>query len=795
MHTRALFLAGVTFSALLSIPVQAQDTGSDEEIGEEIIVTGTRAAGRTRLDSTSPVDVFSQDMLKRQGSTELATALATVAPSINFPRPAITDGTDAIRPATLRGLSPDQTLVLINGVRGHSSALLNVNGSVGRGSAAVDLNTIPTGALQSIEILRDGASAQYGSDAIAGVVNLRLREAREGGNVTASYGTYATSVETGTTHDNKYDGDTVNVNGWAGFGLGSEGFLTVSGEFQNRNPTSRGGLDPRVDPPAVTSRFGDPDVNQYTGYVNMGLPLGDSGWEAYGFGGYQYRRSQSAAFPRVPSNSNNVPEIYPDGFLPLIQTKSRDLTATGGIRGDVAEWNVDIGMSYGRNKIDFATLNTLNSTYGAESPTEFDDGALTYDQLIGSVDVTRQLYFGDSNTLNVAFGGEYRREGYQIDAGQPESYDRGPLGGDTTLTGGAQGFIGFNPTNEVDVHRHNFSGYLDLEARFADRFTLGVAGRVEDYSDFGTRASGKVSARFDITPSFALRGAISNGFRAPSLQQSYFTSTSSVIVTPDILETGTYPATSAVAQALGGKPLEPEKSTNYSVGAVFQSGPFNLTIDAYKIDIRDQLALSENIRTSFSQEVADILDPFDVQAARFFLNGVKTSTKGIDVVANYRLDTAEAGRFDLSLAGNVNDIDVKEVPEQTAALNPAPTLFARSRILTIEDGTPDTKITGTVDWTLGDFGLTLRSVYYASVRQPSNTPENDLFTGDHLITDLEMRFDMSPLKLAVGANNIFDVYPDRVPNELNSIGITAFPFYSPFGFNGRYMYVRASIDW
>jgi len=795
---KTLLLAGTALAATIAVPAVAQDTASSaagQPDEQAIVVTGSRAAPRSALDTVSPVDVLSNQALSQQGTTEIAQALANIAPSIDFPRSAVVDGTDSIRPATLRGLSPDQTLVLVNGVRAHASALVNVNGSVGRGSSAVDLNTVPSVAIGQIEVLRDGASAQYGSDAIAGVINLRLREARSGGGASVSYGEYLSHVQTARDDRHVSDGDTTTLNGWVGLPLGAEGFLTISGEFLDRNPTNRSDIDPRVQPPRVRARFGDPEVDQYTGFVNAGIPLAADGWQLYGWAGYQYRDSTSAAFNRPSNNVNNVPAIYPDGFLPKIDVRSHDLNSAVGLRGDVSDWNVDLNISYGRNRLDFRTQDSLNATYGAQSQTDFYDGALIYDQWVTGLDVTREVPVG-SGSLNVAWGAEYRREGYRIIAGEPASYNRGPLGGNTALAGGAQGFIGFQPANELEVHRSNVSGYLDLEYKPVEQFTVGVAGRAEHYSDFGWTANGKLSARYDFSQQFALRGAVSTGFRAPSLQQSYFTSTASVIQDGNVLETGTYPATSAIASALGALPLEPEKSTNLSFGGVFRSGHFSLTVDAYQITIRDQIGLSENIAATFSPQVAALLAPFGVQAARFYINGIKTRTRGLDIVANYRIPTASAGRFDLSLAANLNDVDVLRVPTNTAAgLDPAPLLFARSRILTYEEGTPETKIVGSVDWNLGRAGATLRGTYYDSVLQPGSTEASDLRTGQKFVVDLEARYQvLNGVRLAVGANNLFDVYPDAVPAALNSTGVTAFPFYSPFGFNGRFVYGRLSLE-
>ena len=766
MRMKLLLSTGVTAGALMIVPAHAQTTseapaeaqapapgvdatGADQtgadQTGADIVVTGTRAAGRTRLDSISPVDVLSHSALQHQGTTETAAALATVAPSIDFPRPAVTDATDAIRPATLRGLSPDQTLVLINGVRAHPSALLNINGSVGRGAAAVDLNTVPSDALESIEVLRDGASALYGSDAIAGVINLRLRQDRSGGGGDVTFGGYKTDVPAPLDPRNVTDGGTVTASLWQNIPIGASGYLDLTGEYVNRNPTSRGDFDVR-DAYKVRSRFGDPDVDQYTGYANLGLPIGDTGWQIVGWGGYQFRRTQSAAFPRNPSNTNNVPAIYPDGFLPLIQTKSRDYTITGGVKGAIGAWNTSLTASYGKNTINYATLHTLNASYGAASKTRFYDGAVGYNQFVTNLDLSHDYSLGSTSDVTVAFGGEYRREGYDISAGEPGSYNSGPVkispvNGSAT-SGGAQGFGGFAPANVVDQHRDNIGGYVDLEGKFA-ALSIGVAGRVERYSDFGTTANGKLSARYDITPSFALRGGIQTGFRAPSLQQEYFTSVSSIIQDGNVILTGTLPSVNPSAEALGGRPLEPEKSTNYSAGFVFRHGPFNVTVDGYQIDIRNGLTLSQNIGKGFSDAVDAILVANDVASARFFLNGVKTRTRGVDVVANYALRTDTVGTFNFTIAGNYNDLKVLKVPTTTSTLDPAPTLVARSTILTLEDGTPETKVTGTVDWQAGAVGLTLRGTYYGNVLEPGTTAATDINTGKKFITDLEARFDIT----------------------------------------------------
>ena len=753
-------LATVSAVALLSAaPAFAQDAAVDEAATvDEIVVTGTRVANRSRLDTLAPVDVVTAQSLQNRGTTEFATALAQSVPSLTFPRPSANDGSDSIRPATLRGLSPDQTLVLVNGTRRHASALVNTNGVVGRGSAAVDLNAIPTAALDRVEVLRDGASAQYGSDAIAGVVNLRLKAASSGGGASVTYGQYLTTVKTARGERDEEDGATTTASAWQGFALGDDGFLTLSAEYLNRESTNRSDYDPRAAANgAVTARFGDPDVEQWTVFANAGKGLGN-GWEAYGWAGYQDRDSSGAAFPRLSDNVNNVAALYPNGFLPKVAVNSQDASLAGGLRGVIAGWDADVSLVYGRNALDFRTEDSLNSTYGAASLTSFDSGSLIYDQLVLGADFSRQFEAGLSGgPLNLAWGLEQRWENYQIEAGQPESYNRGPLGSNTALSGGAQGFPGFQPSNEVDVDRDNFAAYADIELPITEKLTLAGAVRFEDYSDFGDTQTGKLSGRYDFTPNFALRGSVSTGFRAPSLQQSYFTSTSSVIQDGAVVETGTFPSVSPVGTALGGRPLKPETSTNYSLGAVVRLGAFDLTVDAYKIEIEDQIVLSELIRDPA------LLTPLGVQAARFFLNGVSTTTEGVDVGGRYRLPTG---------------------------------LFGRQRILTIEEGTPDVKVSAGADWRLQKWGASLRATYYGDVLQPGSVAANDYRTGEKTVIDLEGRYQLTDrVGLAVGADNVFDEYPEATPASLNSNGVLGYPYNSPFGFNGRFVYARVNLTW
>jgi len=802
---------------------QAATPPPDDEVSE-VVVTGTRVATRTRLDSLAPIDVLPAAVLEKQGSTELAEALSTVAPSLDFPRPSITDGTDHIRPATLRGLAPDQTLVLVNSKRRHQSALVNVNGSVGRGSAAVDLNAIPLAAIESVEVLRDGASAQYGSDAIAGVINLRLRDAREGGDASITYGQYDTEVETERGKRHADDGATMTASGWVGLPLGEEGFLTLSAEYRDRDPTSRGDFDNRVPGSPVTSRYGDSDVRDITGYVNAGIPL-EGDWNIYGWAGYQNREGDSAAFPRIFNDARNVPAIYPNGFLPLITTDIDDVAVGWGVRGKLGEWDADISLVYGLNDVHYGVEDSLNTSFGAASQTSFDAGSMEYDQFVFNAGVVRGFEVGNlPEPLNLALGVEARRENYSIEAGEPASYELGPVPG---APAGAQGFPGFQPGNEVDEDRTAYSAYIDLEARLTKQFLASVAVRGEHYSDFGSAVTGKLAARFDFTDSFALRGNVSTGFRAPGLQQEFFTSTATNFINGIPVEVGTFPATSDVAITLGAQPLDAEESVNYSLGTVLRFGGFEATIDAYRIDIDDRIVLSENLNTA---QVAALIAP--IGAARFFINGVETKTEGIDVVAKYVLATEGLGRFDFVAAGNWNDTEVEKVPTTNVISNicngqppgcTPPVLFDRVNTLAFEEGTPDSKISLGIDWGLlaggVNWGVNLKGTRYGNVVEPgvpspaeinAGIPDaRDLHIEPDWVIDLELSSQLldDKLRLALGADNLFDQYPNRVPNaralpnppggtvNLNTTNALGYSRYSPYGFSGRFLYARMSYRW
>lgn len=825
-RTLAAIVSGVLAAAAAPAVLAAQ--GDKPEL-ENIVVTGTRVADRSATETSVPVDVVSAEALANVGITELNQALSSALPSYNFPRPGLADGTDTIRPATLRGLAPDQTLVLLNSKRRHTSSLVNVNSTIGRGAAAVDLNTIPTAAVNSIEVLRDGASAQYGSDAIAGVINVRLRDSAEGGDLTLTYGQressydVPTSPPSGTTgltptwsapakvKRDVSDGETTTVSGWKGLALGDAGFLMIAAEYKDQSRTERDGWDFRQQYPLVNGAYdpreqtinrfnawyGEPELEQLTFFANAGYDLAD-GARLYGWASYQNRDARSAGFFRPARDVRNVIEIYPDGFLPIIAPEVTDYSLAGGVEWNWGDWQMDTSLVYGFNEMEFTIENTLNRSLGTSSPTRFDAGGFDYDQLVFNFSGVRGVEVSWlASPLNVAAGIEARLENYSISAGEPDSYRNGGvlLNGAPTASG-AQVFPGFRPENAVDEDRTAVGAYIDLEANVTEKFLASVALRAEDYSDFGSNLSGKLAGRYDFTESFALRGSVQNGFRAPSLQQQYFATTSTNFINGVPYDITTFPATDPVAEALGAKPLDAETSVNFSLGSVIRLSNVTITIDAYRIDIEDRIVLSENLTQANVRQYLESLGFIGIGGGRFFINGVDTETKGIDVVVNWPWDTAGAGKFDFTLVANWNNTDVTKVPatQELAALSPPPPLFARVNVLTFEEGTPQDKYAAVVNWSLDRFGATARATRYGSVLDPGTTAALDVDLGAKTLVDLEGRFNVTKrIKVALGAENVFDEYPDAFPISRNTTGNAPFSNYAPFGRSGRFIYGRVSI--
>jgi iron complex outermembrane receptor protein len=788
-----------------------------------VVVTGTRVANRSALDTASPVDIISAESLKNSGVTEINQALSVALPSLNFPRPGLSDGTDTIRPATLRGMAPDQTLVLVNSKRRHASSLVNVNGTIGRGSASVDLNTIPTAIVKNIEVLRDGAAAQYGSDAISGVVNLRLRTNRNGGEGTVTYGARITEYEflagppapapSTTMSRKRTDGQTATVSAWKGLPWGESGFVTIAAEYKDQKHTERSGYDVRQqypllaggapDPRELTiNRFnawyGEPEMKQSTLFVNAGNALGN-GLKVYGWTSFQRRDAHTAGQFRRAVDDRNIIAIHPDGFLPIIAPTVDDVSMTGGATWSMGDWEMDASLGFGMNRMMFAVENSLNRSIGPTSKTAFDAGGFRYDQTVFNVTGVRVLPMDSlASPLNIALGAEVRREGYQIFSGEPDSYRQGGarLANGGVSAPGAQVFPGFQPRDVSDTNRTAVGAFVDLEANLTSKLLTSVAVRGEHYSDFGNSLAGKLSGRYDFTKQAALRGSLQNGFRAPSPQQQNFTTTSTNFINGEPFEITTFRPSDPVAVAFGAKPLKAEKSVNLSLGAVLRFGVANLTVDAYRIKVKDRIVLSENL-TQDNVRAFLVARGFAGGGGRFFINGVDTTTDGVDIVLGWPMQLGAAGKFDFTLAGNFTSTDVTRVPvtAELAALNPAPPLFDRLNVLSFEKGQPKNKINASVNWKLGALGATLRATRYGEVLSPNALASRDIVIAPKTVVDLEARYALtSKLSLALGAENLFDAYPESVPVVLNGTGNTPYPNYAPYGRGGRYVYARASYS-
>ena len=774
---------------------------------EEIAVTGSRRTERSAVDQPVPVDILTQEEIRQTGRTETAAIIQQLAPSFNFPRASIGDGTDHTRPATLRGLGADQVLVLVNGKRRHTSALINVNGTIGRGQGMVDLNAIPSSAIDRIEILRDGAAAQYGSDAIAGVINIILK----------ANAADELSLELGQTA--KGDGNLINLNGTRSMAWGGNGFIQLAAEFRDRAYTNRSVRDPRVqyftgDPKNSDPRFtnqinhrqGDADTRDLGAFVNLGKQIG-SATELYGFAGWGRRTGNAAGFWRRPLDDRTVRAIYPDGFLPFIYSTIYDGSAVAGIKGDMRGWNWDLSAGYGRNSFRFDIKNTANVSLGAQSPTEFYAGTLVFGQFTGNLDVVKGFNVGFASPLNVAVGAEFRADNYQIKDGEPDSYRDGgvPIQGGPNNGGiapiGSQVFPGFRPADAVNKSRNNIAGYIDLESNVTRMLVLGAAARAEHYSDFGSTTTYKVSGRLEPADGLAFRAAFSTGFRAPSLGQSWFSSTATNFVAGVPTDNRTFPVSDPVAVALGATPLKSEKSRNTSAGIAFYPlRGFSITADYYKIVIRDRIVLSGTFNQPAVVQFLQQQGFTGVGGARFFTNAIDTRTSGIDLVAGYGFPIGAAANLRMTAGFNKSkNVVTKVQPTPGVLAGFQETLFDRVERNRVEKGQPSTNVNFGAIVTRREWTFNARAQRFGKVVSfgtPADGSLDQTFNGKW-ITDLSASYTYDRrLTLMLGADNIFDVYPDKNSVGSATVGGNAnfgiFPYnaISPFGFNGRFAYIR-----
>jgi iron complex outermembrane receptor protein len=851
-------------AALASTTVHAADAAAagaaastDSSTLGELIVTGTRQTGVKAEDSAAPIQVVGSNALKSVGQPDVIQALAQNLPSFNAEATG-GDTANLTLAAALRGLNPNDTLVLINGKRRHPTGNLHVDPSNFQGAATPDLSLIPVSAIDHIEVLQDGAAAQYGTDAIAGVINIILKDKDHGGLLTATGGQY-------------YFGD--GTTGAGAFNVGipltSKGYLNLTGEVRFHDFSRRGGADRRVfnldgtikstdnaidkaglpgapNSPLVNNINGDAQSMVYNGFYNAGYHITDD-IELYSYGSYSHRTASSYENYRVPSKVTSalpgvVPVPFPNGFEPREALVEDDFGWTGGVKGTVAGWEWDLGTTYGYDKDRISTLDTANASLYADkgvTPTNFYDGSFTSKEWTTNLDVSKDFAVGLASPLNVAFGFEGRHDSYAIGKGDPLS----------TYKEGGQSFPGFQATDAGSHSRSNYAGYVDLAATVVTGLKIDVAGRVEHYTDFGTTAVGKLTARYDFNPTFAIRGTIANGFRAPTLAEEYYSATN-VAPTFAVVQ---LPANSPAAVAAGFSPLKPEDSTNYSVGFVAHpiSG-LQVTMDLYQINIKHRIVATgtllgiagtvdvaqgaalpgggicntvggclkypDIVSTGVLNAIAahgNVLDPgVTYVGISVFTNGANTRTRGIELTANYASDFGGMGHVDWSAAFNYNSTNVtKQFALPGVVSVPAigqTTLLGPTALSLLTTAPPKTKVVLGAYWTLARWSVNLRETIYgpsSEIVSTDGTGNNGIVEriGTTGVTDLDIGFKITEqLKIDVGANNLFNQKPPNTPNISDGAGgvrpadganvYNAPLAFSPFGINGGYYYGRVTYS-
>lgn len=788
----------------------------------EIQVVGSRSYNRSATNTPVAVDVVDIAALaNKNGQLEINQILQIAAPSFNATKQSGSDGADHIDPATLRGLGPDQTLVLINGKRRHQSSLVNIFGTRGRGNTGTDLNAIPASAIKRIEILRDGASAQYGSDAIAGVINIVLHDQVGELNGSITQGAYLVAAPDefpqGTPNtkgyyldtdgdgvatrkdDPAFDGLSTKVAANYGFALGGKGFANVTTEYITKDKTLRPGADFR-------RGYGEAAVDGFSVMLNAGLPLSDK-TEFYVFGGRNHRNTDAYAFTRNPESARIVQEIYPNGFTPRITSVILDNSISAGLRTQTSSgWNVDFNNTYGKNDFHYYIKGTNNASLGASSPTEFDAGGHSLSQNTASLGFTR-FFKNNGKGINLAFGMEHRIENFVIFAGETGSYATydtsglpvtfpdqvgavDPVTGDPR-PGGSQGFPGYSPANEVDQSRTNIGLYADAEFDLSKSFLLGVAGRFENYSDFGNTFNYKLAARYAVTSDFALRGAISSGFRAPSLVQRFYNLRFTNFIAGVAFESLLAPNNSPIANAFGIKKLKEEEATNASLGFTFKSGGFSATVDGYYITIDDRIVLTDIFDAS----------PFNigVSDAQFFVNGIDTKTTGVDIVLSWKTFFGE-NSFSASLAGNINDMEIASVNngnlDRSTFFGPREEYFVRASAppskfgLNLGYSTPKLDVglnlTRFSGLTILDFQIYEDDADYGGFDNKLEAAK-DIYEA-RLTADLSLNYKFSDqVNLTIGGNNILNTYP-TIQDDWSETG--GYWDSVQMGFSGAYFFGR-----
>jgi len=792
---------------------------------DEVVLVGSRSPKRTSVDTAVAIDVIDVSEVTTQvGKVEINELLQYAAPSFNANKQSGSDGADHIDPASLRGLGPDQTLVLINGKRRHQSSLINIFGTRGRGNTGTDLNAIPASAIKRIEILRDGASAQYGSDAIAGVINIVLKDNVDEFSGSVNYGFYSTNADVDTSafgeygawntdgyrldterdgnaigKDKNFDGGSVKVTANYGFKIGEKGgYANFTTEYLSKNKTLRPAFDFR-------KGFGEAAIDGFNFFGNMAIPVSDK-TEVYAFGGRNYRDTDAYAFTRN-GGERVVESIYPDGFTPRITSNIIDNSISAGVRTETGSgWKVDISNTWGKNFFHYYIKGTLNASLEDVSPTDFDAGGHSLSQNTVNLDFSK-YYDNVLSGMNLAFGAEYRTENFIIFAGEEGSYgtytEDGLLITDpSTQTqaeddfgnprpGGSQGFPGYSPANEVDRSRSNLSLYADAEFDLSEKFLLSAAARFENFSDFGSTLNGKLAARLKASDNVNIRGSLSTGFRAPSLAQIYYNLKFTNFVGGQALESLLSPNNSPVTASFGIGPLKEEKAFNAALGFTAKFGQFTATIDGYYIAVKDRIVLTGNF---------DAPQIPNVEAAQFFANGADTKTTGLDVILSWKTNIGEDSSFGATFLGNFNDMKIDKV--LNGSLDEQTFFGERDKAFLLASA-PDSKLSLNLNYNKNWFDAGLTFTRFSEVQlldfQMFEDPADyggfnqqiiaatDTYEAK-MVTDLNLGFRLSEnLKLNAGSNNLFNVYPDQQDDWTEGGGYWD---SVQMGFGGAYYYLK-----
>jgi iron complex outermembrane receptor protein len=789
------------------------------QINETIVVVGSRTP-RTNVDSPVPVDVVTSDEISRSGRTETGRVLSQLEPSyISVPQ-TIADGSDHVDPASLRGLGPDQVLVLVNGKRRHRSALMHVNSTFGRGTVGTDLNAIGLSSIKRIEVLRDGAAAQYGSDAIAGVINIVTRDDTDVVDLT---------TETGITASR--DGAQLKAGADYGIKIGQKGYLNISGDFLQKTATNRSGQyngaiysDPTMTDDQILAsngltrdkfkmRIGEAAATASMGEYDMEIPFGEgSASTFYSFGDLSYRRGNAGGFYRFPNQTaQNVQTFYPNGFLPEIHPTLNDSSVTIGLRRK-GPWTIDASLTHGESSFRFDIENSVNASLGTSSPTTFDAGTLSSSETVANLDLQHKLDQDAVKESTVVLGSELRIENYQIHAGDQASYvDGNPPGTMMPKIPGAQVFPGFQPSNEVDRTRDNVGVYAGMENEVGGGLAVDFAGRFEKYSDFGQSTIGKVALREKLSKFLSLRAGANTGFRAPSLQQLWFSNVSTLFL-PDPV-TGNLVAQqvltsnnqSPVTKAFGIPKLHEEQSLSFSGGfALRPTDNFMITADGYFIRIDDRIVFTSQFNST-NPTVASILAPFPgVSQAQFFANAVDTNTTGADVVADYAVETGE-GTVTLTGAANFSKTEViaVHIPQTLIDAFPAADqaqlktfFFGRGAQSRIEDYVPHQKGYAAVRYASKFISALFRADYYGKVRFHADNPASDEVFGGKVLFDVDLGYHATKdATFSIGADNLLNTFPDP---QVKAANISSGRFIysrnvSQFGQNGGFYYAKLQL--